>query len=218
MVDDKELEIQLQFLDEAEDHLQILESVFMGLSSSRIDSTTLNGALRSAHSMKGGGSLMGFPVLSQLSHRLEDGMKVLKIQKDSVHIDDRLEYLLLSAVDCLRSVIDGNRQQVSPSPDWITYTANPIFDELYDRLGDPVEEDAESVLSPEDGADILPILFETEVEGCLQRIENLLATPDKPCLYEELLILAQELGGLGAMLQLDAFCHLCASIAYALQA
>ena len=218
MADDKEREIQLQFLDEAQDHLQTLESVFIGLSGSRVDGAALNGALRAAHSMKGGGSLMGFPILSRLSHCLEDGMKVLKIQKKSVELDDRLEYLLLSAVDCLRSVIEGNRQQVPPTDDWLTYTANPIFDELYDRLGDPSEEDAESVLSPEDGADILPILFETEVEGCLQRIEALLETEDKPCLREELLILAQELGGLGAMLQLDAFSHLCASIAYALQA
>ena len=217
MADEQEREIQLQFLDEAQDHLQTLESAFMGLSNRRVDGAELNAALRAAHSIKGGGSLMGFPVLSNLAHRIEDALKVLKVQRN-VAIDGQLECLLLSGVDCLRIVITCELKQHPITSEWLEYTALPTFDELHHRLGDPQEENVESVLSPEDGQEILPVLFETEVEGCLERIEALLATPDKPCLQEEILILAQELGGLGAMLQLDAFSQLCASIAYAIQA
>jgi two-component system, chemotaxis family, sensor histidine kinase and response regulator PixL len=46
----------------------------------------------------------------------------------------------------------------------------------------------------------------------LQRLESVLATPDQPCLLEEVMILAQELGGLGDMLQLPAFSQLCLDV------
>jgi chemosensory pili system protein ChpA (sensor histidine kinase/response regulator) len=95
---------------------------------------------------------------------------------------------------------------------------NPVFDQLQVQLGDPPDEDATSVLGPEEGQDILPILFSTEVEGCLQRLEAVLADPQQPCLQEELTILAQELGGLGEMLQLPAFSELCQSVGQAVEA
>ena len=55
------------------------------------------------------------------------------------------------------------------------------------------------------------MLFQSEVEGCLNRLETVLAE-QSPCLREEVQILAQELGGLGEMLQLEAFSQLCQSI------
>jgi chemotaxis protein histidine kinase CheA/CheY-like chemotaxis protein len=218
MSKDKELEIQLQFLDEALEYLGTLEDALLGLANGRIDTGKINAALRAAHSVKGGAGMMGFHALSQLAHRLEDSFKVLKTQKASLEIDGDLEGLLLSAVDCLRHVIGCDRHNVSLDPRWLDYHANPIFDQLYERLGDPQAEDATSVLSPEEGQDIIPLFFQTEVEGCLQRLESVLADPEMPCLYEEIAILAQELGGLGEMLQLSAFTSLCESVARHLEA
>jgi two-component system, chemotaxis family, sensor histidine kinase and response regulator PixL len=83
---------------------------------------------------------------------------------------------------------------------------------LRDRLGVPQEDDATSMLSSDEGQDIIPMIFETEVEGCLQRLEAVLADPQQPCLREEVTILAQELGGLGEMLQLGEFSQLCESV------
>jgi chemotaxis protein histidine kinase CheA/ActR/RegA family two-component response regulator len=218
MSKDKELEIQLQFLDEALEYLGTLEDALLGLANGRIDTGKINAALRAAHSIKGGAGMMGFQALSHLAHRLEDSFKVLKTQKASLEIDGDLEGLLLSAVDCLRHVIGCDRHNVSLDPRWLDYHANPIFDQLYERLGDPQAEDATSVLSPEEGQDIIPLFFQTEVEGCLQRLESVLADPEMPCLYEEITILAQELGGLGEMLQLAAFTKLCESVARYLEA
>jgi two-component system, chemotaxis family, sensor histidine kinase and response regulator PixL len=95
---------------------------------------------------------------------------------------------------------------------WLSTFCYPVFDELHERLGDPSPEDANSMLSPEDGQDILPLLFETEVEGCLQRLEGVLADTGQPCLREEVSIMAAELGGLGEMLQLEPFSQLCESV------
>jgi two-component system, chemotaxis family, sensor histidine kinase and response regulator PixL len=212
MSQDRELEIRLQFLDEAQEYLTALEVAVMGLSSSGVDIDRINAALRSAHSIKGGAGMMGYEILSQLAHRLEDSFKVLKIQRQTIEIDGSLEGLLLSGVDCLNQVIESDRQGIPTDPDWLGDVAAPIFEQLYERLGEPQAEDASSMLAPEDGQDVVRLLFETEVDGCLQRLESVLETHD-PCLREEVEILSQELGGLGEMLQLSPFIRLCESVA-----
>ena len=224
MSQDKEFAIKLQFLDEAQDYLSTLESALIGISSRRIDREQIDDALRAAHSIKGGAGMMGFGILSQLAHRLEDSFKVLKTQHQTLEIEAELEGWLLAGVDCLRRVIDSDRHallqgrdpETALDPMWLDREANPVFDRLYERLGDPQADDAASMLSPEEGQDVMALLFETEVEGCLQRLESVLADPNLPCLTEELEILAQELGGLGEMLQLGAFTQLSASTLQAL--
>jgi two-component system, chemotaxis family, sensor histidine kinase and response regulator PixL len=211
MSQDKEQEIRSQFLDEAQDYLSTLESAVMGLSQSGVDIDRINAALRAAHSIKGGAAMMGYDTLSHLAHRLEDSFKVLKIQRHSIEIDGGLEGLLLSGVDCLQRVIESDRQNMPVDPDWLGDEAAPIFEQLYDRLGEPQAEDASSMLAPEDGQDIVRLLFETEVDGCLQRLETVIES-QAPCLREEVEILAQELGGLGEMLQLQPFIRLCESV------
>lgn len=210
MAHDKELEIRLQFLDEAQEYVTTLETCLLGLANT-LDADTVNEALRAAHSIKGGAGLMGFQVLSDLAHRLEDGLKVLKVKRSQINPDANLEQQLLQAVDCLTQVIASNRHQSPPDPDWLAQEVEPLFQAIHERLGDPEDEDAYSVLSPEDGQEILPLLFQTEVEGCLQRLETVLAER-APCLKEEVMILSQELEGLGEMLQLPTFTSLCQSI------
>jgi len=53
MADDKELEIRLQFLDEAREYLATLETCLVGLPQN-FDANRINEALRAAHSIKGG--------------------------------------------------------------------------------------------------------------------------------------------------------------------
>ncbi|ABA19688.1 CheA Signal Transduction Histidine Kinases (STHK) [Trichormus variabilis ATCC 29413] len=215
MSKDKELEIQMQFLEEATDYINTLEGVLLEIDTShRIDLEKINGALRAAHSIKGGAAMMGFRALSDLSHRLEDAFKVLKTRKNSLEIDTKLQSLLLSAVDWLRQIVQLLGEGNAVEEDWLATFCHPVFDELRDRLGDPTPEDAATMLSPEEGQDIIPLLFESEIEGCLQRLESVLADQNQPCLQEEVAIMAAELGGLGEMLQLPAFTQLCESIKY----
>jgi two-component system, chemotaxis family, sensor histidine kinase and response regulator PixL len=148
---DKELEIQLQFLDEAEEYLGTLEAALLGFANRGIDAAKINAALRAAHSIKGGAGMMGFHTLGLLAHRLEDSFKVLKVQKSSIEIDADLESLLLRGVDCLRQVIEWDRRRVGIDPYWLESRAEPVFDQLHERLGEPQPEDASSILSPEEG-------------------------------------------------------------------
>ncbi|MEH2259404.1 hybrid sensor histidine kinase/response regulator [Nostoc sp.] len=213
MLQDKELEIQMQFLEEATDYLNTLEGVLLEIdTSNRIDLDKINAALRATHSIKGGAGMMGFKSLSDLSHRLEDSFKVLKTKKNSLEIDTQLQSLLLSGVDWLRQIVELLAEGNVVEDQWLATFCYPIFDELHDRLGDPTPEDASTMLSPEDGQDVIPLLFATEVEECLQRLESILADTKQPGLHEEITILAAELGGLGEMLQLPAFSKLCESV------
>ncbi|MDH6106406.1 Hpt domain-containing protein [Anabaenopsis tanganyikae CS-531] len=215
MSKDKELEIQMQFLEEARDYLNTLEAVLLEMDTSkRINLERINAALRAAHSIKGGAGMMGYRTLSDLAHRLEDSFKVLKTRKNSRDVDPHAQNLLLSAVDWLRQIIESLSQGNEIEQQWLDSFCYPVFKELRDHLGEPSPEDAATMLSPEDGQDIIPMLFQTEVEGCLQRLESVLADISQPCLQEEVAIMAAELGGLGEMLQLPAFTSLCESIAH----
>lgn len=218
MSQDKEFEIQMQFLEEASDYLNTIEGVLLEIDiSNRIDLEKINAALRAAHSIKGGAAMMGFRSLSDLAHRLEDSFKVLKTRKSSLELDTQLQSLLLSGVDWLRQIVELHSEGHELDEQWLASFCYPVFEELHERLGDPTPEDASSMLSPEDGQDIIPLLFETEVEGCLQRLESVLADSKQPCLKEELAIMAAELAGLGEMLQLQAFSSFCESVQYHLE-
>ena len=224
MPQNKELEIRRQFLEEAQEYLNTIESVILGAATTRIDNQKLDAILRAAHSIKGGAAMMGFQTLSHLAHRLEDFFKVLKVQQHL--IESELESLLLGAVDCLSQTIALHRQGVGEQgctnvldQEWLNH-ANSVFEQLHQLIGEPAcfDEDAAAPQLSEDGQDMVATIFETEVEGCLQRLESVLAAPEKPCLFEELSIMAQELGGLGEMLQLNAFTNLCESITQHLEA
>ena len=217
MAVDKELEIKLQFLDEADEYLQTLDGALLDLAQKGVLQDDINAALRSSHSIKGGAAMMGYTLLSDFAHRLEDSLKVLKVQRDGVVIDANLERLLLSAVDVLRQVIECDRAQTIPDESWLGNTAVSVFDQLYDLLGEADPEDANLLLSSDENQDIIPVLFSTEVEGCLGRLESAISS-NTPQLREEVNILAQELGGLGEMLQLADFCELCISVEQAMRA
>ena len=215
MAIDKELEIKLQFLDEADEYLQTLDGALLDLAQKGVLRNDIDAALRSSHSIKGGAAMMGYALLSDFAHRLEDSLKVLKVQRDGLVVDNDLERLLLSAVNVLRRVIECDRSQTPPDEAWINGTALPIFEQLYEILGETEPEDENILLSSDENQDIIPVLFGTEVEGCLTRLESAISS-QTPQLREEVDILAQELGGLGEMLQLAPFCELCTSVGQAI--
>jgi two-component system, chemotaxis family, sensor histidine kinase and response regulator PixL len=215
---DKEHEIQMQFLEEATDYLNTLEGVLLEIdTSNRIEIDKINAALRAAHSIKGGAGMMGFKALSDLSHRLEDSFKVLKTKRSTLELDTELQSLLLTGVDWLRQIVELHSQGNILDDEWLATFCYPVFDELHERLGDPSPEDANSILSSEEGQDIIPLLFQTEVEGCLERLESLLIESQPASLKEEVSIMAAELGGLGEMLQMEAFTRLCESVTHHLE-
>lgn len=209
----KEQDIKRQFLEEASDYLKIIESALLGCSANqKIPSEQLDAVLRATHSIKGGAAMMGYETLSYFAHRLEDFFKVFKSQKNP-EIDETVESLFLASVDQLRQITSFYRQgKQEIDPQWLSSQVEPIFVGLLERIGELTPETSLMLLSEDAGEDLTVLLFSTEVEGCLQRLESILAQPRPTNLKEEVLLVSQELGGLGEMLELPQFSRLCTSV------
>ena len=209
---DTEQQIRLNFLDEAEEYLDRMESSLIGFADNEIDAQTVDLVLRAAHSIKGGAAMMGFDILSRVAHRLEDFFKILRVRYASKRIETEVETLLLQGVDCLRNISELNRQGVEIAESEIGDRTQPIFELLRSYLGDLEVADENALLSQDEDMDPAILIFEEGVDGVLDRFENKLSELGIPEIAEELSTTAQELIGFGHMADLDPFVELCESI------
>ncbi|GAB1541545.1 hypothetical protein NUACC21_42160 [Scytonema sp. NUACC21] len=214
MLRDKQLEIQMQFLEKATDHLNTLESVVFEIKLNRqINPQKINAGLRSAHSIKGGAGIMGFQTLSNLAHLLEDSLKFFKNQKNGLEVDTDLHSLLLSSIDWLRQIVKLYSEGHVVDEQWLTTFCYPVFQELQERCSNEnYEDDVTTVFTHNRLQDFISLLFQTEIEDCLQRLESLIGQGKQSVLRNEVAVMASELADLGQMLQIQAFTQLCQSI------
>jgi two-component system, chemotaxis family, sensor histidine kinase and response regulator PixL len=209
---DREQQVRLNFLGEAETRLDSMESIFLGLATHGIELQRLDEALRAAHSVKGGAGMMGFAPLSQVSHSLEDFLKILRVRNQPEEMDTELETLLLQGVDCLRQLCQLHRQGTVVEETWLANHTQPLFARLRQRLGDLRPEDEDALLAQEENVDVSLLMFESGVEEALQSLESKLGTLSGAALAEELQITAQELAAFGRIRDLDRFVQLCESV------
>ncbi|GAB4524725.1 MAG: hypothetical protein Tsb0014_03450 [Pleurocapsa sp.] len=209
---DTEQQIRLNFLDEAEEYFDRMESNLLGLANQKIDPQQVDLVLRSAHSIKGGGAMMGFNLLSQVAHRLEDFLKILRVRYVGGQITTEVETLLLQAVDCLRSISDLNRQGVEITDLDLRDRTQPIFEQLRQHLGDLEAKDEDALMAQEEDVDPALLIFEEGVDTVLERFEAQLEQLGIEELAQELTTTAQELASFGTMAKLEPFIELCQSI------
>lgn len=205
-------EVWLNFLDEVDEYLNTIESVLIGLAETGVDPQQMDAALRSAHTIKGIGSMIECPSMSQLAHRFEDSLKIVKVRRNSIEVDAALEMLLLKGLDSMRQISSLHRQASPITESWLQTHAYPRFEQLHDCLGEVQPSDELALLAEESDDNTAVVMFGTEVEELLERLTSVLEIPDSPCLREELEMMAEELHDLGQMLQLEAFSSLCNSI------
>ncbi len=208
---DQEQQVKLQFLDEATDYLDTIESGLLGLGTGAVTGKQLDALLRAAHSIKGGAGMMGYTTLASLGHHLEDYFKIIQYGK-SAPPDGQIEQLLLGTIDKLRQIVTLNRQGRDADEAWMNTQVHPIFAQLRSRLGEFNPEDEANMLASESGEDILTFLFESEVERALSQLEVSVNSDNSSSLYDELVISAEELGGLAEMVELPAMGRLCQSV------
>jgi len=215
MHQNKENEIRLQFLEEATECLHKIEFVIQGAASFHLAQKEIDTVLRAAHSIKGSAAMMELQALSDIARRLEDFFKGFKTQQQHP-IEAELEGLLLVIVDHMRQVIALNLEGAEADTQWLDCVVNRVFRCLQKFSDSTTPEDP--VVLPENVQNTAMMLFETEVEGCLQHLESVLANQENCCLLEESITTAQELSSLGEMLELPAFSSLCESIIQHLEA
>ena len=91
------------FLNEAREHLKKISELSVVLERSPDDSETIAALFRSAHSVKGMAASMGFNVIAELAHKMEDLMDRVRHGLD---IDATLFDLLLSGESCISAMLD----------------------------------------------------------------------------------------------------------------
>lgn len=92
------------FIEEAKEHLDTIEKGLLNLRSIADEPEMLDEMFRAAHSVKGGGAMLGFSSIQKTAHRLEDSFKILK--DNQIPVDQKLENLFLQGYDTLRDLID----------------------------------------------------------------------------------------------------------------
>ncbi|MGL5944468.1 MAG: hybrid sensor histidine kinase/response regulator [Waterburya sp.] len=209
---DVDQQVRIDFLEEAEEYFNSLESLLMDLDSQGAEPSLLDTAMRAAHSLKGGAAMMRFMPLSQIAHRLEDFLKILRVRKDNSLVDREVTTLLLRGVDCLREVRDLHQQQAVIDEDWLTQHTEPVFEQLRARLGDLREEDEDLLLAEEEQVDVSTLIFQSGVEECLESFKAQIDVLDPEQLKAELAIQAEQLAEFGQMSQIEAFVQLCQSV------
>jgi chemosensory pili system protein ChpA (sensor histidine kinase/response regulator) len=209
---DQEQQVKLQFLEEATDYLDAIESGLLGLGTGAVTDKQLDALLRAAHSIKGGAAMMGYTTLAGLGHQLEDYFKIIQYGR-AEKPDAQVEQLMLGTIDCFRQIVGFNRQGRDADPAWLAERVTPLFDRLRERLGEFDPEDEANMLAAESGEDIHSFIFETEVERCLTELEETLASGDSTnSLFDETTVAAEELDGLAQMLELPQLSSLCQSV------
>jgi len=209
---DTDQQVRLDFLSEAEEYFNSLESLLMDLDAQGAEPSLLDTAMRSAHSLKGGAAMMRFVPLSKIAHRLEDFLKILRVRQDNTLVDKEVTTLLLQGVDCMRAVKNIHQQQDSVDEDWLAQNADPVFASLRARLGDLKEEDEDFLLAEEEQVDVSTLVFQSGVEDCLESFKIQIDILEPGELKAELELQTEQLAEFGRMSHIEAFIQLCQSV------
>jgi chemotaxis protein histidine kinase CheA len=103
-MDDNKQQIIHYFIEEAQEHLEVVEQGLLDLGEVIKDADRVNEMFRAAHSVKGGAAMLGFDSIQKTSHQLEDCFKVLRDQ--AVPVDRQLESMFLKGYDALKDLVN----------------------------------------------------------------------------------------------------------------
>ncbi|MCC3426055.1 MAG: Hpt domain-containing protein [Microcoleus sp. PH2017_01_SCD_O_A] len=119
------------FLEEATEHLQIMEQGLQGLQNTVQTPQRIHQLIRASHSVKGGAAMLGFSSIQRVAHRLEDYLKLLR--ECPIAIDSRLQSLLTQVFDILVALVSKVSKGFGlnhEDANQMLSLAEPIFDEL----------------------------------------------------------------------------------------
>lgn len=114
-MDEFEQELKIDFLDEAQELLASTEQAFLRLEADRSDPSLMDEIFRFAHNLKGTSRAVGFGVVAEFTHELEN--LILKIKQGEVNVTDEVVTILLSANDQIAIMIEELKSNFDASFD-----------------------------------------------------------------------------------------------------
>lgn len=93
------------FMEESREHLQALNKCLLELESDMENISILDEIFRSAHTLKGMSATMGFTLIAELTHELENVLDLLR--KETLKCNENIMDLLFRCVDMLESLVES---------------------------------------------------------------------------------------------------------------
>ncbi len=140
-------EIMEDFLIEANELVEQMDQDLVELEHNPEDLELLNRIFRVAHTVKGSGSFLGFDVLTELTHHMEDVLN--KARREEVKITPEIMDTILQSVDMMKVLLDSIREHGDDTHSGLDIT--PIckkFDAISN--GTPIEEASQEATTPEE--------------------------------------------------------------------
>jgi chemotaxis protein histidine kinase CheA len=160
-MDDNKQQIVHYFIEEAQEHLDVVEQGLLDLGEVIKDAERVNEMFRAAHSIKGGAAMLGFDSIQKTAHELEDCFKVMR--DHSVPVDQTLETMFLKGYDTLKELVGelANSPTLTLRPevvDPIVQNSRTNFIELKEYLNELLSM---STISPESAPAFQPLKIAT---------------------------------------------------------
>ncbi len=119
------------FLEEAAEHIEIIEQGLQGPQFTVQAPQRIHQLIRASHSIKGGAAMLGFSSIQRIAHRLEDYFKLLR--ECPIAVDTRLQSLLTEVFNILSALVykvsKGFGLNAEDANQMLSL-AEPVFDEL----------------------------------------------------------------------------------------
>ncbi len=93
------------FMEEAREHLEKISSLSLEMEKNPEDMEVINAIFREAHSIKGMAASMGYTPISELTHKVEDLMDL--IRKGEIGASSHLVDVMLRAIDVLENQLNA---------------------------------------------------------------------------------------------------------------
>ncbi len=133
------------FLEESYEGIEVMESGLLNLQPGDLDA--INAIFRAAHSIKGGAGTFGFDQVTKFTHLVETLLDEMRDGRRDISQSD-IE-ILLESVDCIRLLIDADKEQVPCTDPKITETSQLLTDTLNETSPAPINEEPEAITDDE---------------------------------------------------------------------
>jgi chemotaxis family two-component system sensor histidine kinase/response regulator PixL len=195
-------QIQADFLNEAQELLQIIEQELLSLRTEKTPAKVHN-LMRAAHTLKGSSASVGLNNLSQIAHGLEGIFKSL--YNPDLIVDQELDTLLFQSYEYLRLAVTETTTSIGENDPDVLNRAASILAEVQIKLGDNFNPDAAIPSSVELGFDVVGSIFEMGVKQRLSELETILSEGDPVVVTQTLKNCNEIFIGLAESLNLPGF-------------
>ena len=155
-MEDFEKELKLDFLEEATQLLESTEQAFLQLENDMTNKELIDEIFRFAHNLKGTSRAVGFGVVAEFTHEVEN--LILKIKQDEIELNDTVVSVLLECNDHITVMIADLKEDFDK-----TFESEDLITQIKQVIaGDLIIEEEQVVAEAEIEASETPTVAEDE--------------------------------------------------------